>query len=194
MKTSSARRRRFAPNCALSSAFRSGRFHNGAKMKRMLKSRASSAFFRSSSGCRRGQKRAEAACHASDPGRARKILSSRDIRMLRSIYAASNQRTEKLIAQLSKVARDRTSPVSFDDLLGAPWLALSGACALDGAGRPQRRRVGRPAAAAPEPRRHRDGKLAGRRQRISLKKAWRWSAPTAPAQFSFSSSRLRRCR
>src|SRR5262249_41459897 len=33
------------------------------------------------------------------------ILSSREIRMLQSIYTASNQRTEKLIAQLSKVRR-----------------------------------------------------------------------------------------
>jgi Sulfotransferase family len=34
------------------------------------------------------------------PGARGAILSSRDIRMLRSIYAASNQRTEKLIGQL----------------------------------------------------------------------------------------------
>jgi sulfotransferase family protein len=36
------------------------------------------------------------------PGARRSILSSRDISMLRSIYAASNQRTEKLIDQLSR--------------------------------------------------------------------------------------------
>jgi hypothetical protein len=36
------------------------------------------------------------------PGARRPILSSRDICMLRSMYAASNQHTEKLIAQLSK--------------------------------------------------------------------------------------------
>ena len=36
------------------------------------------------------------------PGRRANILSSRDIRMLRGIYAASNQRTERLISQLSK--------------------------------------------------------------------------------------------
>jgi hypothetical protein len=36
------------------------------------------------------------------PGARGSILSSRDTRMLRSIYAASNQRTEKLISQLSK--------------------------------------------------------------------------------------------
>jgi Sulfotransferase family len=35
------------------------------------------------------------------PGARGAILSSRDIRMLRSIYAASNQRTERLIGQLS---------------------------------------------------------------------------------------------
>jgi hypothetical protein len=35
------------------------------------------------------------------PGARGTVLSSRDIRMLRGIYAASNQRTEKLIAQLS---------------------------------------------------------------------------------------------
>jgi hypothetical protein len=35
------------------------------------------------------------------PGARRAILSSRDIRMLRSVYAASNERTEKLIGQLS---------------------------------------------------------------------------------------------
>jgi Sulfotransferase family len=35
------------------------------------------------------------------PGARGAILSSRDIRMLRSIYAASNQRTERLIRQLS---------------------------------------------------------------------------------------------
>jgi hypothetical protein len=35
------------------------------------------------------------------PGGRRSILSSRDIRMLRSVYAASNQRTEKLISNLS---------------------------------------------------------------------------------------------
>ena len=35
------------------------------------------------------------------PGGRRVILSSHEIRMLRGIYAASNQRTEKLIAQLS---------------------------------------------------------------------------------------------
>lgn len=38
------------------------------------------------------------------PGARGAILSARDIRMLRSIYAASNQRTEKLINQLSKSA------------------------------------------------------------------------------------------
>ena len=38
------------------------------------------------------------------PGARGTILSSRDIRMLRSIYAASNQRTDKLIAQLAKSA------------------------------------------------------------------------------------------
>ena len=36
------------------------------------------------------------------PGGRANILSSRDIRMLRGIYAASNLRTEKLISQLSK--------------------------------------------------------------------------------------------
>lgn len=36
------------------------------------------------------------------PGARRSILSSRDIRMLHSIYAASNRRTEKLIDQLSR--------------------------------------------------------------------------------------------
>jgi hypothetical protein len=36
------------------------------------------------------------------PGARGSILSSRDIRMLRSIYAASNQRTEWLVSQLSK--------------------------------------------------------------------------------------------
>jgi Sulfotransferase family len=35
------------------------------------------------------------------PGARGSILSSRDVRMLRSIYAASNQRTERLIRQLS---------------------------------------------------------------------------------------------
>ena len=35
------------------------------------------------------------------PGARGAILSARDIRMLRSIYAASNQRTERLIGQLS---------------------------------------------------------------------------------------------
>ena len=34
------------------------------------------------------------------PGRRTQILSSHDVRILRSMYAASNQRTEKLIAQL----------------------------------------------------------------------------------------------
>jgi len=38
------------------------------------------------------------------PGARRAIFSSRDLRMLRSIYAASNQRTEKLISQLSRSA------------------------------------------------------------------------------------------
>jgi len=36
------------------------------------------------------------------PGARGAILSSREIRMVRSIYAASNQRTEKLIGQLSR--------------------------------------------------------------------------------------------
>jgi hypothetical protein len=36
------------------------------------------------------------------PGARRSILSSRDIRILRSIYAASNQRSERLIRQLSR--------------------------------------------------------------------------------------------
>jgi hypothetical protein len=36
------------------------------------------------------------------PGARGSILSSRDIRMLRSVYAASNRRTEKLIDQLSR--------------------------------------------------------------------------------------------
>jgi hypothetical protein len=36
------------------------------------------------------------------PGARGSVLSSRDIRMLRSIYAASNRRTEKLIDQLSR--------------------------------------------------------------------------------------------
>jgi len=36
------------------------------------------------------------------PGRRANILSSRDIRMLRGMYAASNQRTERLISQLPK--------------------------------------------------------------------------------------------
>lgn len=40
------------------------------------------------------------------PGGRRAILSSRDIRMLRSMYAASNQRTERLISQLS-IARSK---------------------------------------------------------------------------------------
>jgi hypothetical protein len=35
------------------------------------------------------------------PGARGAILSSRDVRMLRSMYAASNQRTERLISQLS---------------------------------------------------------------------------------------------
>lgn len=39
------------------------------------------------------------------PGRRAAILSSRDIRILRNMYAASNQRTEKLISQLPAVAR-----------------------------------------------------------------------------------------
>ena len=38
------------------------------------------------------------------PGARGTILSSRDVRMLRSIYAASNQRTEKLIGQLPTCA------------------------------------------------------------------------------------------
>jgi hypothetical protein len=38
------------------------------------------------------------------PGARGSILASRDTRMLRGIYAASNQRTEKLIAQLSKTS------------------------------------------------------------------------------------------
>jgi hypothetical protein len=38
------------------------------------------------------------------PGARRAILSSRDIRMLCSIYAATNQRTDKLIRQLSRAA------------------------------------------------------------------------------------------
>lgn len=38
------------------------------------------------------------------PGARRAVLSSRDMRLLRSIYAASNQRTEKLIDQLSRSA------------------------------------------------------------------------------------------
>lgn len=39
------------------------------------------------------------------PGGRASILSSRNISVLRSIYVVSNQRTEKLIAQLSATAR-----------------------------------------------------------------------------------------
>jgi Sulfotransferase family len=39
------------------------------------------------------------------PGARATIFSSRDIRILRSMYAVSNQRTEKLISQLSTVVR-----------------------------------------------------------------------------------------
>jgi hypothetical protein len=39
------------------------------------------------------------------PGGRGSILSSRDIRILRSVYAVSNERTEKLISQLSATAR-----------------------------------------------------------------------------------------
>jgi hypothetical protein len=47
------------------------------------------------------------------PGGRRLILSSHEIRILRSVYAASNQRTEKLIAQLSMARRNTgKSPVA----------------------------------------------------------------------------------
>ena len=115
LKRSPGARSGLRPNSAIFSAYRNGRSHDGVKMKRHAQIARIQRFFPFIEQLPRGVKNALKP-HAMRliPGARGSILSSRDIRMLRGIYAASNQRTEKLIRQLSIVTAHR---LLINDLL-----------------------------------------------------------------------------